>query len=118
MVCYTFVMGKIEQPEGENFVEIMREIVAKSRSGIKEEFSRTANSWLACFAGHLDALDAYLSLADNKGQFSSEEYKKLSGKIEKLKEQVHSLRPLYPDKNTIPPEALQEELLKAFDIFQ
>lgn len=111
----------MENPElskEKNLLEEMKEIISQSPKGIEEEFSRTANSWLACFAGHMDVVDTYLSLSKQTGLLSPDEYKKLDDKIENLKLKVFLLRKEYPDKDTIPPEDIKQELLKSLDIFQ
>lgn len=103
--------------ENENFLNLMKEVISQSATGIEEEFTRTANSWVACFVGNLDPLDMYLSLAKKRGQISQEEYERLNQKIENLKSKAFLLREQYPDKETIPPDTVKQELLKEFDIF-
>lgn len=116
-ICLPIILKYMEKAP-KNLIEEMKEMILESSKSIEAEFLRSPNPWLACFAGHLDKLEVYLSLSNKKGLFTFDEYKKLDNKIEDLKKEVYLLRKQYFDKDTIPPEEIKKELLKKLDIFQ
>ena len=104
-------------PKIPNMLEELKDAIRKAPKGIEAEFLRSPNSWPACFAGHLDVIDVYISLSNKKGLITLEEYKSLNSRVEELKKEIYLLKEQYPEKNTILPENIKKDLLKKLDIF-
>ncbi len=98
--------------------EELREAILNAPESIEEEFTRTANSWLACFGSSVFVVETYLFSPKVRALLSSEEYSRAEKNIENLKLRLFELKKIYPDKNTIPPDEIKQELLDKLDILQ
>jgi len=94
-----------------NRLEELQEIIANAPTSIEEEFTRTENSWLACFAGSVDVIDTYLESPQIEGTLSEQQLKETKEKVEMLKEELKKLEEKYPDKENVPPPETKAELL-------
>lgn len=108
-----------QEPQKEkNRLEQLREAIKNAPQSIEEEFSRTANPWLSCFGSSIFVVETYLSSPKIKELLSLEKYEQADKRIEGLKERVYGLKELYPDKQTIVPEDIKQELLDRLDILR
>ena len=105
------------EPE-ESRVDMAKDAISSGAEGIKAEFQRTKNSWLACFGGRLDAIETYLSSEKAKNEFETEEYNAVQEKLETLKRRVNNLKQQYPNRNTVPPDEIKQELLDMLDVLK
>ena len=107
-----------KEPKPATRLEEAQEAIANSASAIESEFSRTANDWLSCFGSRAFIVETYLSSPKVEKLLSSEDYQSALGRMEKLKERLSGLREQYPNKETVPPENIKQELLGILNIFK
>jgi hypothetical protein len=105
-----------KEPREQTQLEMLQEAIAESRGAIEAEFERTANDWLSCFGSRVFQVEAYLGLRKVKASFSPENYQKALVRMETLKERLHELKDQYPDKATVPPDEIKEELLADLNV--
>jgi len=111
-------MENLESPKEENLLEKVEEIISRAPERTEEEFSRTANSWLACFGSSVFQVEMYLEAIRRKNLISEEKYREAEKKMEILKEKLFALKQEYPGKETVMPDRVKRELLKELDIFE
>lgn len=108
-------MKNFEKQPLENRIDKIRDIISRSSEEIEEEFKRTANSWLACFGSRVFAIEI---MVEAKDEIGSEKYNTIQEKLEILKQKLFDLKQQYPDKNTVSPDEIKQELLKMLDILK
>jgi hypothetical protein len=106
------------EPKPINRLEELQELIARAAPLIEAEFSRTANSWLNCFGSKVFQVETYLSSPKVEELLSQEAYQRALSNAEALKERLHELKEQYPDKATVPPDEIKQELLQALDVFE
>jgi len=97
-------------------LEQLQEAIRNAPQSIEEEFSRTANPWLACFGSSAFVVETYLSSPRVKELLSPEQYTRAEERMEELKERLYELKERYPNKENVPPENIKQELLSKLDI--
>jgi hypothetical protein len=110
-------MENREFPE-KSRLEEMQEVIDNASESIEAEFKRTANPWLSCFGSRVFAVETYLSSPKTKALISPEKYELAEKRMEDLKQELYDLKQEYPDKDTVPPEEIQQELLRELDILR
>ena len=63
-------------------------------------------------------METYLSSPKVKELLSQEKYQSALEKIAALKERLHELKELYPEKSTVPTDEVKKELLDALDVLK
>jgi RNA binding exosome subunit len=106
-----------EQPTLTRYEEI-KTAIARSAEEIEEEFSRTANSWLACFGNRISIIETYLDNQKVAAEIGEEKYLQANARLEDLKQRLFDLKEQYPDKDTIPPTIIKQELLTKLNILE
>ena len=102
----------IDNPEGEkNRLEILQEVISGSPRGIEEEFAKTVNDWLSCYGSRIFAVEAYLSSPKLEALIPPGQYQTVLARLEQLKDKLANFKQQYPEKNTIPPDSIKQELL-------
>jgi quinol monooxygenase YgiN len=99
-------------------LEELQEKIASAPGRIESEFARTGNSWLACFGSSVFVIETYLSSPKLERLLSPEQYQRAAQKLEELKDQLYRLKQQYPDRATMPPDDVKNELLRKLDIFR
>lgn len=99
-------------------VEEAKRVIREAPINIENEFNRTANSWLACLGSVIFALETYLDSDKVKSEVGEQEYGRIMKNLEGLKEKHYDLKQEYPDKETIPPEEIRQELLDMINVFK
>lgn len=102
----------------ENRLEQLQSVISTTSERIEDEFSRTANSWLACFGSSVFVVETYLSSPKLKVLLTPERDSLAEKRIEELKEKLYDLKQKYPDKETVPPEEVRKELLAELDVLR
>ncbi len=111
-------MEKAEPQKEKTRLEELRDVIAGAREGIEEEFKRTANPWLACFAGQVFAAELLLESPKTKALLPAEQYQQALNRLEELKQRLWDLKQQYPERTEIVPEEIKEELLKKLDVLR
>lgn len=101
-------MENLDLSKEKNKLEELKEAIANAPKAIEDEFSRTANSWLACFGSSVSVIETYLDNSEVKALFSSEKYTLATEKMEDLKRRLVELEEQYPGKNAILPENIKD----------
>jgi hypothetical protein len=104
------------EPRPLSRLEQLEEAIANSAASIELEFSRTANSWLSCFGSRVFVVETLLSSPKVEELLPVEKYQEALSKLELVKERLYQLKQIYPDKETVPPEEVKEELLQSLEI--
>jgi hypothetical protein len=99
-------------------VEEARGVIARAPQGIENEFVRTKNSWLECFGSSIFALETFLDCDKVKAEIGDEQFRSIIQKIADLKDRHSKLKQLYPNKATIPPDEIKQELLKKLNVLE
>ncbi|MDO8582304.1 MAG: hypothetical protein Q7S16_05540 [bacterium] len=111
-------MKNFENQQPKTHAEEARDVILKSPEQIEEQFRRTANSWLACFGSRVFAIETYLFGKKVEDELGSEKYNAVLQKLEALKQKLYDLKQQYPDKHTIPPDEIKQELLNLLDVLK
>lgn len=115
--CEKFMETK--EPKNEKSrLELLRETIAGAARRIEEEFSRTENSWPACFGSSVFVVETYLFSPKVEASLSPEQYQLALKRLEDLKERLYELKQQYPEKETMPPEDVKKELLFELDVLR
>jgi hypothetical protein len=109
-------MEKLEQQKSRD--QMVKELINRAPQRIEEEFNRTTNTWLECFGSSIFQIETYLDMDKLKEEIGAEKHKNAITKLEELKNRHHSLKQQYPDKDTIPPENMKQELLALLNVFE
>ena len=107
-----------QESKKENYLQLIKELISIFPGEVEQEFSRTPNSWMSCYAGNLDAIETYLNLAFKKKELPKNKYEELQDKMEALKLKIHPLRNKYCEKDSKMPDEIKNDLLKSVGIFQ
>lgn len=107
-----------ESPPIENRLDHLRGIIQNAQRSIAGEFARTVNSWLECFGSCVFQVETYLASSKVRVVLSPEKYTIAEKRLEDLKEKLHHLKEQYPNKQPVPPENIQQELLAELDILR
>jgi hypothetical protein len=105
-------MENINKESQKSRIEEVKDAIQRSREKTEEEFSRTPNSWLACFGSSLFVAETYLDSPKVEKELGTEKYKIINKKLEDLKQKLYDLKQIYPEKKNIPPDEIKEDLLK------
>lgn len=98
------------------FLDKIKEIAEDAPERIAEEYTDTANSWIACYRGLLTELNIYLDALSRYGSDSTTSYG-LKKQFADLCKITNNLAQQYPDKNINPPPQIQEQLLNKLKYF-
>ncbi|MDD3102033.1 MAG: hypothetical protein PHE59_02720 [Patescibacteria group bacterium] len=109
-------MENFEKQSSENRINEIKNTISKSSEGIEKEFQRTVNSWLACFTSRVFAIEIMMSDKKVEDELGLEKYNTAQEKLEILKQKLFDLKQQYPDRNTVPPDEIKQELLEMLDI--
>jgi len=101
-----------------NQLDELKEIIAGSASAIDREYARTANSWLACFGSRVFLVESLIHNKESKRALPSEKLQEARSQLENLKEKLATLKEQYPDKETVPPVEIKQDLLKELNILK
>ena len=107
-----------ESSKEENRLEQLQGVIRNASQSIEEEFSRTANSWLSCFGSSVFQVETYLASSKVVALLPPDKYGLAEKRMEELKEKLHRLKEQYPDKETVPPENIKQELISELDILR
>jgi hypothetical protein len=107
-----------EEPKPKTRLEELQEAIVGSASSVESEFNRTANNWLSCFGSSVFVVETYLSSKKVEELLPPEKYQIAISRIEKLKERLSELQEQYPDKETVPPDEIKQELLDGLDVLK
>lgn len=107
----------MENIEHKSRIDEAKDAIRSSSLKIEDEFKRSANSWMACFGSRVFVVETYLASDKVESEIGSEKYIAIMDKLTILKERLFSLKDQFPDKNTVPPENIKQELLKMLDVF-
>ena len=110
-------MKREKEPE-KNQLEKLQEIIDKAETEIDAEFERTDNSWMNCFGSMVFALELYSNDKELEELLTPEKYQEVLSRIGKLKKRSQELRTKYPNKETMPPEKIRQELMSELDVFK
>lgn len=103
----------------ENRLDELREIIATAGPRIEAEFARAkGNSWLSCFGNSIFVIEIELFNPELEALLPPEKYQIAMQRLEELKQRHHKLKQQYPDRETMPPEEIKQELLKGLDILR
>ncbi|HBV00894.1 MAG TPA: hypothetical protein DEF00_00675 [Candidatus Taylorbacteria bacterium] len=108
----TFETGGSNTLEAFDPIFELKKVAENARDRVKQEFSRSQNTWLDCFINDLSVL---LQIIDTKllppqlEEIAKRRYTALLEKVLELKEE-------YPTRETIPPVSVQDELFSALRI--
>ncbi len=106
------------EPKPKTRLEELQEVIINSGAAIESEFGRTANDWLSCFGSRVFIIETYLDMKKVKELIAPEKHQEALLKLESLKERLHELKQKYPNKETVPPENIKQELLDSLDILE
>ncbi|MEK7583619.1 MAG: hypothetical protein AAB490_00090 [Patescibacteria group bacterium] len=106
------------EPLPKSRLDQLQEAIANAASAIEAEFDRTTNDWLSCFGSMVFVVDMYLSMEKVQELLSPEKHQEALSRLEKLKEHLHELRKRYPEKETVPPDEIKQELLDSLDVLK
>ena len=106
------------EPNQRNRLEELQEAITNSAPAIESEFNRTANDWLSCFGSRVFVIETYLSSKKVEELLTPEKYREVLSKLETLKNRLHALKEQYPNKETVPPEDIKQELLDSLDVLK
>ncbi|MBI2065045.1 MAG: hypothetical protein HYT62_03280 [Candidatus Yanofskybacteria bacterium] len=106
----------LENPNKETGVDFIRNNIANAPTEVEAEFSRTANTWLECFGSRIFQIETYLDMNSTRTDLSEEQYGQAEAKLAELKELHAQFKQQYPDRDTIPPEEVKQELFRKLDI--
>ena len=112
------IMENLESQKEKSRLDELKDLIADAPARIESEFSRTANDWLSCFGSSIFQIEAYLVSPKVRMLLDPDECDLAEKRLEELKEQLHELKEKYPDKETVPPEEIKQELLGKLDIFR
>jgi hypothetical protein len=99
-------------------VEEARGVISHAAQRIEDEFARSRNSWLECFGSSIFALETYLDSDKVKDGVGDAEFTKIMQKLNDLKVRHDELKQTYPDKETVPPEDIKQELLIKLNVLE
>ena len=111
-------MENFENQPPKTRVEEITNAILNSTKHIEEEFQKTANSWLECFGSRIFVIETLLYGKRSETELGAEKYNVAIKKLEALKEKHYDLKQQYPDKNTIPPDEIKQELLTMLNVLK
>ncbi|OGY91709.1 MAG: hypothetical protein A3B31_02225 [Candidatus Komeilibacteria bacterium RIFCSPLOWO2_01_FULL_53_11] len=106
------------EPQPKTGLDQLQEAIANASSAIEAEFDRTTNDWLSCFGSMVFVVDMYLSMEKVQELLAPDKYQEALSRLKQLKERLRELREQYPEKTTIPPDEIKQELLDALDVLK
>lgn len=110
-------MESIERQNSKSRIEEAKKVILNASSEIEKEFKGTANSWLACFGSCVFQIEIYLFGKKAESELGGKD-NIIQEKIENLKQRLYDLKQQYPDKNTVPPDEIKQELLVMLDVLK
>jgi hypothetical protein len=111
-------MENPEKPREMNRLEELQEAIKSAPQKVQAEFEKNLNPWLSCLVSSVEVVDIYLNSSKLKSLLPEEKIKSADEKLNGLKQKISSLKEQYPDRETTPPEDLQNELLRKLDVLQ
>jgi len=111
-------MESFESQKQLSRVEEARGVIQRAAQHIEDEFARSNNSWLECFGSSIFALETYLDSDKVEAEVGTEAYTEIKKKLNDLKERHYELKQAYPDKKTVPPDDIKNELLVKLNILE
>ena len=106
------------EQNSENRLEELQGVIKNARQGIEAEFARSPNNWLSCFGSKVFVVETHLNSPKLQELVSSEKFQAAVIKLEQLKEKLFELQQQYPDRETMPPDEIKEELLSELDVLK
>lgn len=106
------------EPRQKNSLEELQKTITDAASDIETELDRTANDWLSCFGSVIFRIEIYLHMRMTKKLLPEEKHQQAQLKLGQLKERLHKLKKQYPEKETVPPDEIKQELLDALNILK
>lgn len=104
------------QEEVQTGVNVIREKIRNSPDAVEAEFERTNNTWLDCFTTRIFVIETHLDSRKTREELSPDQHQEAERKIQELKEFHRGLLDKYPNKDTIPPDDVKQELFRRLNI--
>ncbi|MBI4262361.1 hypothetical protein HY624_02440 [Candidatus Uhrbacteria bacterium] len=103
----------------ESLVDRARVMIASAPARIEKEFqeSEDEESWADCFAHRVDALKGYFFKPRMHQELTEVQWENTHNRLQTLLKRVRAVQSQYPDRNTVPPDAVKQELFLLLDIF-
>ena len=102
-------LSRIEEAQG---------VIKRAPQRIEEEFSRSQNSWLECFGSSIFAIETYLDSDKVKAEIGEEKFKNVLQKLDDLKVKHAKFKEVYPNRSTIPPVEIRQELIEELNVLK
>lgn len=109
-------MEKLEPTQELYSLSLLKEAISSSPKKIEQELSKGGNDWLACFATRVQVISAFLSIAEERGEITKDEYEEYKNKIRDIKDQLKGSISAYRETNTGPSEEEKQKLIASLDI--
>lgn len=117
-----FEQNKIDKEKALERINMAQKAINNASERTEAEFNKTANTWLECFSSSIFVVETAIVALDEakkiKAVLGEDKVDAMIKKLESLKERHKQFVQLYPDKDTIPPENVKQELFKLLNIFE
>jgi hypothetical protein len=93
--------------------KLVKQIIVNAEDIIKEKYQQTDNSWMACYKDLLTSIKMYFDLLGH----DQKKFTLASNNLKELINKSDQLADIYPDKGSVLPEDIKQELIASLNIF-
>ena len=106
-------------PKQETRLSELNDLIGGMRAGIEREYAKGGNSWAACVGSRVFQLETVLH-GTWSGDTSVPEDKLALAKerIEAFKYKLADLKRDYPERDSVPPQDVQEEIIRELNVLR